>query len=232
MAAPHPPDPPRWGLVVACGAAVAALSVVMFPLFPSEGAGYPKGLGSPVFAFEMARSAADLTLIFGDPSDPARAARIAAMDRGNLADYAFLVAYGAFIFTFFTAVRRATGRAGWAAFAALGIVAAASDAVENLILLGLTSDLAGAPLIGWLPLPVWAKFFSLMAAGLGLSVFLVTRKDNLWALLGMLALVGSLVVPLAFVSPLDYATYVGRGITVVWLTQLAYAARAWRAKTS
>jgi len=223
----------RWLICVAAGLVVLGVVAVMGPMFPTEGAGYEPGFGVPVIAFEMARSPEDLVKVFGSVDDPERAGRIAAMDQGNRWDYAFMVVYGVFIWSFFDAVRRETGQEFWLIFAVLGVLASVTDAIENVILLDLTSDLEAARNVQWLAYPVWTKFLSLMIAGLGAGASLIARRHWFWSFLGVIMICGALTVSAGFVSPETYAWMMGNGMTIVWLSQLAFAAvRSWSTPTS
>ncbi|MFT4627740.1 MAG: hypothetical protein ACI8PZ_006427 [Myxococcota bacterium] len=213
-----------WRITAALGLGVAAVAALLLTLFPTTGAGYPPGFGEPVFAFEMARSVDGLQAVFGDLSDPERVARIASMDRGNLGDLLFMAVYGPFVASFFVAIHRAGGSRGWLVFAALGLFAAACDAVENSILLGLTADLEGGAGLAVLPVPVWLKFGALMLCGVAGGVY-VAGRGGLWGLLGGSAAVGALAVAAAFTAPDQHGWMVGIGLGIGWLVQLAYAVR-------
>lgn len=226
-----------WRLCLACGFAVLVLFVLLLTMFPTEGADVAEGYGTPVIAFEMARSMEDLDAVFGSPDDPQRARRLEAMDLGNRWDYAFMVAYGGFILAFFLALAQDTQRRVWWLFAALGVLAALADAVENGLLLQLTAQLAAGPsvsgqpvedLLSRLPYPVWCKFFSLMLAGWGLGAYLFTRK-GLWMAAGFVVMLMSGVVSLGYTSPEHYTGLMGPAIGVVWVVQLVVAVRALRA---
>ena len=225
-----------WRLTLISGLAVLALAVFLgsvFPdAFPQESAKAGEGFGTPVIAFEMARSMDDLEAVFGPPGDAERQARLEAMDAGNFWDYPFMVAYGAFILTFFLAVAQDTGRRYWWLFAALGVLAALADAVENGILLQLTAHLAaGQPvedLLRQLPYPVWIKFFSLMLAGWGLGTYLLTRQ-GWWMAFGFAVMLLSGVVSLGYASPAQYTGLMGPAIGGVWVVQLVVAGLALKA---
>ena len=212
-----------WFVCAVLGFCVLALSAVVTARLPASGAGYAEGYGTPVIAFEMARSTQDLVRVFGAEDDPSRPDRIARMDSGTCWDYPFLVAYGAFLGCFFLAVARERGDRRWLAWAAVGPLAALADAMENLILLGLTDDLATARHLAWLPYPVWTKFLLLMLAGIGAGIFLLGVRGAAWRALGVLAIGGSLAVAVAFASPGEFGRLLGPGIGLAWLIQLAFA---------
>ena len=212
-----------WTLCAACGLATVAVALLLLPMFPSEGAHVAAGYGKPVMAFEMARSAADLLAVFGPPGDPARAARIAAMDRGNRWDYLFLATYSSFIASFFIGAARSRGRGGWLLFAAIGVVAGLADAAENWILLGLTSDLEATAHLALLRYPVWLKFGGLMVAGVAAGAFLLSSCSAGFRVLGAIATLAALCTLLMMWAPARYAALATNGLAVCWLAQLVFA---------
>ncbi len=212
-----------WMVCVGCGLLVTVIAQVMGPMFPTEGAGYSPGYGAPVFAFEMATSAEDLAKVFGTRDDPARERRILDMDRGNRWDFAFMFVYGAYLWTFFRAVRWESGRRAWWLFAWLGVLAALSDAVENVLLLDLTADLEAARHVEWVAYPVWTKFLLLMATSVAAGWYLVSRRSWVWSSLGLLTLCGGFVVLVARWSPSEYGRLLVNGLTISWVIQLVYA---------
>lgn len=217
-----------WNLCAGLGGTILLFSVYLFAVFPADGAGYDQGYGAPIYAFEMARSVEDLWKVFGPPSDPQHAARIAAMDLGNRWDYLFMLLYGGFIVMFFRAagIERADRRWRWGA--ALGVLAASSDAIENVILLNLTTDLAHAPNIEWLAFPVWTKFGALIGAAAlaGLCI----RESGGWfvKLLGGTVLVSAACCLLGVVSPSRFGWILGTGLGVCWTIQWLHAAHRGR----
>ena len=75
---------------------------------------------------------------------------------GNLADYLFMVSYGALLFSASLILSRRLGKGGLgrkAGYAAsiLGLLAACCDGLENVFLLSMASDPTGFP--GWLAIP-------------------------------------------------------------------------------
>ena len=167
---------------------------------------------SPVLVFEFARTPAHLDHIFGVPTDPAR---IAAMDRGNRLDFLFMPIYGLFVFSVFAGIAQDRKRPIWLVFGAFGLVAAASDAVENLLLLHITANLS-APgnalaLLAW---PVWIKF-GLLALASGGSAIALFRSGR--QVLGALCLPAPFVILPALLQPLQFGGLVAGAIGLGWL---------------
>ncbi len=220
----------HWLHCVLAGVLVLAIAAILMPKFPTDGAGFAPGYGSPVIAFEMARSVADLHAVFGTPDDPARATRIAMMDDGNRWDFVFMVAYGAFVALFLHAAAAASGRTILSLMAMLAITAAAADAVENVILLGITADLEAARDIGLLTYPVWIKFLGLMVTGMAAGMVIATQGRHFWRILGVVAAAGALLVLPAFYDPATYGYLLTLGITVCWTIMLVFAISRWLKK--
>lgn len=198
-------------------AVMVAVLAAMQALFPSTLASPipDANIRSPVMAFEMARSPSDLDHIFGTVSDPDRARRVTAMDQGNRLDYLFMPAYSLFVLSFLLAAGRELGgeQRGWHFFGALALVAAAADAIENALLLSITSDFDRAPgLLTWLPYPVWIKF-GLLAVACGAAAVLLWRLKRpllaLFCIPAPLLLVPGILVPMTLGSLATGLTGVG-----------------------
>jgi len=215
----------HWRSCALMGLLVIILALYLMPKFPQEAATEIAAYGSPVYAFEMARSVDDLIAVFGDVNDPNRLDRITAMNDGNYWDFPFMVAYGAFIASFFFAAYRSSNKRHWLVFSILGVVAAFSDAYENILLLGLTADLEQALGLHLLLYPVTVKFQLLSICGIGLGMFLLSQDSRIWFYLGILAILAGLASLLAFHFGADvgFFFFVGQGITVCWLIQLVFA---------
>lgn len=212
-----------WRLCAGGGALVIALAAILGSTFPKEGAGFASGYGTPVIAFEMAKTPEDLEAVFGLPGDPLRPQRLHAMNAGNRLDFGFMLAYGTFIVCFFLAAWGDDRRRVWLCFAALGVVAGLADAVETTTLLNLAADLGNASYLQMLPYPVWTKFLALMGAGIGAGWFLVERHRGLWLALGALSLLSASTVALGFYAPASFTGLMGSGIAIVWGVQWIYA---------
>lgn len=182
---------------------------------------------NPVLAFEFATRPGQLDAIFGAVGDPLRSARIAGIIAGNRFDYLFMVVYGSFVLAFFGATARTTGIQRWWLAGVLGPVAAASDAIENALLLSINADMAApAPELAWLPLFVWTKFI-LLALDCGLAGIALLRM-RAW-----LPAVTCFVAPIAIVPgllrPWKWGQPAVSAIALGWLVMVLWAAwRVWR----
>ncbi|MFK8051403.1 MAG: hypothetical protein AB8F65_00405 [Woeseiaceae bacterium] len=212
-----------WRATVWCALAVLIATAVIAGKFPATGGDFAPGYAVPVYAFEFAREPSDLDLVFGQPSDPERASRIKAMDQGNYWDYLFMATYGGFLGLFFWAAYRQTGRGTWQLAAAFGVAAAICDGIENVILIGITRDLANAPLLEWLWIPVTLKFALLLACAALAGWFFHALGLPIWRRCGhglvLLALIGSS----GLIAPPEFAYLLAICIAPAWLLQLIYA---------
>lgn len=212
-----------WLAVFALGLGIIALAGPVLGAFPETAHASVPGYGAPVYAFEMARTPADLIAVFGPEEDPLRAERIAQMDRGNLWDFPFMATYSLFMAVFFFAVWQASNKRIWLVFAGVGLAAGLADAIENIILLNLTSNLDDAPHIQWLGAPVWTKFLSIMVCITAAGTHLLRQNNWLWKALGLCSILGGLTIFSGFLSPAQYGYLIGNGTTLGWVAMLLFA---------
>ncbi|WBX83350.1 hypothetical protein [Sphingosinicella microcystinivorans] len=185
---------------------------------------------SPVLLFEFARTPEHLDHVFGAPGDPERPARIAAMDRGNRLDFLFMPLYGFFVFSVFAGIARERKRRVWLAVGALGLVAAASDAVENVLLLEITADLPSpGDALACLPWPVWIKF-GLLALTCGAAAVALFRSGR--RVLGALCLPAPLAILPGIAMPLQFGSLAVAMIGLGWLAMGLDAVTRLRRKTT
>lgn len=199
---------------------VVLMFAVMQAVFPKTlAAPLPEArVQSPVLLFEFARTQVHLDHVFGTPADPAR---IAAMDRGNRLDFLFMPIYGFFVFSFFAGIAQDRKRRIWLVFGALGLVAAASDAAENTLLLDITANLSTSgnalALLAW---PVWIKFglLALASGGAAVALFRSGRR-----VLAALCFPAPLAILPALIQPLQFGSLAAALIGLGWLVMGLHA---------
>ncbi|MCA9690414.1 MAG: hypothetical protein KC636_12450 [Myxococcales bacterium] len=123
------------------GALLIALLVTLLLVAPTTPARPdPRGLASPILAFELARTPAHVLAIFGDAGDPGRAEAVARMDLANRLDYLYLLVYPGFLaaIAWLLALRGVMARGLFYVVVALAAATAVSDALENVALLTLS----------------------------------------------------------------------------------------------
>jgi len=179
---------------------------------------------TPIIAFELVRSTADLHAIFGNAPGACRTAIAARMDFINTVDsIAFIPIYGAFLFFFFLAMRD-SGLARLAA--ALTIIACAADYVENYALfhLSATPDEPGQwlTLLNWATETKWVGLGIVSALG-GLLLFNARSPLSYIALL--LCLIGTVASLVSVVHAAVVGPYLSNAIALGWLVFLIVAAR-------
>src|SRR5262245_18952114 len=184
----------RWAQrAVACGAAVLVVTAVISIWNPRESCGPPSGT-PPIIAFEFAVDAKDLAAVFGPPGE-CRDALAEGFRIVNRLDYAFLLAYGAFLY----AALRAASR-GSSTVAALGLAAAlaapVADAIENVGLLSLDLDAPGAWLTA-VAIAVRVKF-ALLGAWSAAFAFTLARGEP--SRLRLLAAVPAVAAPVIWAA--------------------------------
>jgi hypothetical protein len=116
------------------GLAVVAVSLAFVPWNPTRSCGVASV--NPILGFELATSADDLWNVFG-PEGPCRDAIVSAFRIENEIDFAYMIAYGAFLSCGIAALRAR----GDTRLLQLGTLAAVfaplADAVENACLLSM-----------------------------------------------------------------------------------------------
>jgi len=192
--------------------------------FPQDFAEPSADYRDPIMAFEFAESPADLMAIFGPATDPARASRQDAMDRGHDGDWAFLIIYSLFIAAFFAAYRRETSQKLMMLGVVVAVTAAFTDIWENAILRDLTRALddtsSATALLSQLHTVTWAKWFAL-GLGAGLAAFALYRDKH--QILALLSLPGFLLALPAFFDPRSFASLFADMIGLWFLTMLIAA---------
>lgn len=196
------------------------------PHFPTDAAADISGYGSPVIAFEFARTPGDLAAVFGSKVDPERARRMTMMDHGNRWDFLFMGVYSVFGAMFGLAVRRRNVVLGTTILFA-AIVAGVADAVETRILLSITAQMAdgGATPAGLVTLwmPVTIKFTCLALSIIGAGLFLGSCRSVTWKAVGALSVLAGLLSIPALLSPASLGSLLTLSVGIGWIIMLAYA---------
>ncbi|WP_189498027.1 hypothetical protein [Algimonas arctica] len=196
------------------------------PFFPTEAATVVSGYGSPVIAFEFARTPVDLVAVFGGDADPARASRLSMMDQGNRWDFLFMTLYSLFGAMFGLAVRRCRATLGTVILVA-AIIAGLADAIETRTLLSITAQMtngiANPAGLATLWVPVTIKFMGLALSIISAGLFLGSRKNVTWKALGALTVLSALLSVPALLSPAGLGNLLTPSIGIGWIIMLAYA---------
>jgi len=209
-------------------AGIATLAVtLLFQTLPEVAAGRAAECyaAPPVIAFEFARTANQASALFG-PGD-CRAMTITAMDAINRLDMAaYIPAYTLFaVFGALFAARGARPRLALLAILA-AITALVADYVETNALLAITADLDRATdaMTGRASTAAWIKFFALGAHGLLVAAVCFRTAPRRWIVGGALVL-PMLGVIAAATDPDARAGLITLGMTIGWLTLMAFAAK-------
>lgn len=210
---------------ISVGAAVVVLLVSIYFAItaPVACGGLAQGY-APVVAEELARTAADLHAIFGDPG----ACRSTIAAKLNLVTWIdsglFIPAYGAFLLFFFLGIVPRDEQASLIGFL-FAAVAVVADYAENICLFQVTAspDVAGIAL-ALLPWATGIKWICLGLAGMmGGAVLLEKGGENYPAAAACgLALMGAV---LGVVNPHLFARYLPSAIALSWLVFLVVAVR-------
>jgi hypothetical protein len=171
------------------GVGLLAIAAVLLAVLPRHAAALPPGFRTPILAFEFARTHGEVEALFGVPGSAERAALVHAMDVGNTIDFAFMVAYSAFLACFALGVARVAGRP-YALAAVLAPTAAIADFAENLQLLAITGSLGATydEALSRLAVCTWTKWGGLALCLVWLSPWLLrgSRTERVTGLLAVL----------------------------------------------
>jgi hypothetical protein len=154
-----------WRKWQAVGACVASVAIAVTVVSPRRMAELPAGMRTPVVAFELARTPAEVERMFGAAGSPQRGEWRARMRLGVWLDFALLLAYGVLLAGMAqelgaSASPRRARAAAWLALAAAGF-----DALENRALLAILDALGGeyGAALAQLAWFTWAKWLALGA---------------------------------------------------------------------
>jgi hypothetical protein len=139
------------------GALLMLCAIAIVAVFPVAAGPLPRGFGSPILAFELAATSAEVETMFGEPGSAQRAELMRAMDRGNQLDYLFLLLYASLLCAVALGFARHTGSRSLLVSVVLAPLSAAADAVENLQLLAITRSLGGDYSTAIERLNVWTR---------------------------------------------------------------------------
>jgi hypothetical protein len=217
-----------WILCVVFGAGVLALFAWFAAVVPSQtcSGGQPKGT-SALLAYQLARTAADIDAVFGQESNPCRAAMIAALDLANKVDLiAFIAIYSGFFAFFFLALMRS----GAPSLARSGLVAVVftllCDVLETSVQLYITSSLPGsASSLVLLTIGSTGKFLGLAVVGVCAGAAMLAYGGVLGRLAGAACLAGALLLVAGLNYPLAQRA-LPAGSALISLVIFFYAVQA------
>jgi hypothetical protein len=123
------------------GIMVIITSVILLAIFPGRGPKLPEGFFTPIIAFEFIQTPQEVMDLFGQAGSPEQQRLIKAMNLGNRIDFLYMVLYTAFLFVFCKRVAFIREKKVYYLGCLLTPVILAGDFLENLQLLGITSQL-------------------------------------------------------------------------------------------
>lgn len=216
-----------WAILTTLAGLATLAVTILFQALPEVVAGKAAGCfaAPPVIAFEFARTVEQASALFG--TGDCRAASITAMDAINRLDvWAYIPAYTLFgVFGALFAARGARPRLALLAILA-AITALAADYVETATLLAITADFDGATdaMTVRASTAAWIKFFALGAHGLLVAAVCFRATPRRW-IVGAALVAPMLGVIAAATDPDTRAGLMTLGLTVGWLTLMAFAAK-------
>jgi hypothetical protein len=215
-----------WAALTALFGVVALAVSVGFGMLPAAKAAADCPGAASVLPFEMARTAQDLTAIFGSPGDACRPKAVAAMDAINHLDTAaFIWTYGGFMGLAALYLARGALRPLTLAAVAAALGAIVADYVETFNLLAITRHGVddAVPMLATSANAATIKFVLIGANALCLAAQCFTSQPSR-RIVGALLVLPALGVALFLY---DHAQGPAQTIAIVlgWLPLIAVAAR-------
>jgi len=123
------------------GVAVVVTSIVLMIVTPSKAPWMMDGFFTPIIAFEFIETPKEVLQLFGPMNSPEQQEMVRAMNLGNRLDFVYMLLYSTFLLAFSVKCARETGVKRYYVGTFTSIFVLASDFLENLQLLGITSKL-------------------------------------------------------------------------------------------
>lgn len=202
-----------------------AVFLVLTTVFPSKAPSMMEGFSVPIIAFEFVQTPQEVHQLFGLSASAARDEMVAAMDRGNRLDFIYLCLYGSFLMTFSLKTAAVTGKKRYAAGAVLAAAALVADAMENVQLLTITSNIDAGDFgraLFYLHYFTWIKWGGIVAVFLLLAPYFFSGGG----FSKTIALAGTACAVLAVLSYLHRSSLneiFAFAVGVVFLLMIVYA---------
>lgn len=216
-----------WAILTTLAGLATLAVTMMFQALPEVSAGHAAECYAtpPVIAFEFARTVDQASALFG--AGNCRGMTLTAMDAINRLDMAaYIPAYTLFaVFGAIFAARGARPRLALLAILA-AITALVADYVETSTLLVITADFDRATdaMTVRASTAAWIKFFALGVHGLLVAAVCFRAAPRRWIVGGAMVL-PMLGVITAATDPGTRAGVMTLGLTIGWLTLMAFAAK-------
>ncbi len=182
------------------GLSVIILSAVLIAVNPVKEGRLPQGFYTPVVAFEFAETGVEVSDLFGDAASGLQLEIAGKMKLGTIVDYAYILAYGFFLFYFSIICRGITGEKWFIISGVISLCVMAADFSENIQLLSIIEKLQSGEFEKELILLnyyTWAKWGGLSALFISLIPFL--RKTGIFGrVISIIALISAVTGSAAY----------------------------------
>jgi len=212
-----------WKRCSIAGCLTLILGAIVIFIFPSEGAAYTPGYGTPVIAFEFATTPAQVKAAIGYGAEGWQR-RLMAMKTGTYGDFIFIFAFGTFLVSFFHAAYKQSSIAFYKFMAAIAFIAAGADVIEDILALRILSNISVSSGVEWMHYFAKAKLMALGLCGVGAAIFLLRQPRLLRKAEGVFAGFGGLITLFALTRPEQMGDALGLGVALSWVAMLAYSA--------
>lgn len=164
------------------GLLVIAMSIVLLNVFPTQAPSMIDGFFTPIIAFEFIQTQQEVYQLFGSSDSVDRQAMIEAMDLGNWLDFIYMFLYSSFLLLFSIRCGKITKKRYYQAGVILSFIVLVADALENVQLLRITSEIVTQDFgkaLSYLHFFTWVKWGSIAIIFLVLVPYFV--KGNTYS---------------------------------------------------
>ena len=206
------------------GLMVLVMSIILVMIFPSKAPKMPDGFFTPIIAFEFIQTKAEVFQLFVSTDGKVHQPMIDAMNLGNQLDYIYMCLYSAFLLLFCATCARLSEKKFYYIGAVISLVVLASDAMENVQLLGITAGIASGDFdaqLNFLYVFTWIKWGGIAAVFLVLIPWFA--KGGLFSkIIGMTGSVTLAMGVLAFLHRSMITEIFSLGVGLMFLFMIIY----------
>jgi hypothetical protein len=208
---------------------IAGLVVIVIALwiqlvFPKESAHMASGFSTPIIYFEFIQSPDEVNAFFGVENGRTNELFVKQMDRGNYADFAFMLAYSAFLFLFFRKLSAISELTWFKTGMILAVLALVGDLIENIQLLGITANLENGDFITQLlllKLFTWIKWGSL-AISFALFSFWLVKFKGFYRIIGYIVATPFIMGIIAIFNRGMATELFAKSVSIVFFVMICY----------
>lgn len=208
------------------GISLLITGLFMMWIFPSEVAEMPDGMNSPIIAYEMVRTEAEVRAMFNPDDRWNYPVLVKAMNKGNLLDFIFMALYCWFLFGFAAEIakRFKAFRLHFVGACALVPVILFADLIENIQLLSINSLFVQESIedqLAILQVSTWTKWFGLAACILLMAPYFL-KEQGYVKVIGGLGILSAVLSIFAFIFRSFVIELFALSVTLTILLMVVY----------